>query len=408
MMNSPTAKLARSAFSPWMLVALVISIPLMKPAVAYPIIIGDIVFLGLAAAIAVDGLLGRIAVEWDKALWPLPAYVAALAPSLLASGDWFASVFKLAMTGYLAALAFATSLAARDAAIVRQAILAWLAATAALITLTGLSLIAYSIGPDTAIYSYSRSHFGSLPPGHYPRLSLSFFNANMACNYLTVSLGLLTIAFREKWLGGTLSLFLLIGIVAAGLSTLSPGLGGIALAMGVGGYLLWRSRGLLAAGATVAGLALFAACLSPTTAFEPSARVYIWSAAASEFIAHPVLGHGIGIEAVSVDFLNPGGFLQHVTDAHNVFLSIAVQAGLFGLAGLTLLIAYVIQLSRANSVALGLGLTFLNGFAYQGLTGSFEDTRHLWLLLGLLIAASRLPFNPPGESNRRVAEPSPC
>ena len=33
--------------------------------------------------------------------------------------------------------------------------------------------------------------------------------------------------------------------------------------------------------------------------------------------------------------------------------------------------------------------TFLNVLLYQGIGGSFEDTRHIWLLLGLLIGSAR-------------------
>jgi len=99
---------------------------------------------------------------------------------------------------------------------------------------------------------------------------------------------------------------------------------------------------------------------------------------------------------------------MHVSDAHNVFLNVAAQAGLVGLAGLLMLMAYAMRLSRANSVALVLGLTFLNGFAYQGLTGSFEDTRHLWVLFGILIAAARLPLIRRDGNSHRAGAPSPC
>ncbi|HEU4705130.1 MAG TPA: hypothetical protein VFS45_05430, partial [Sphingomicrobium sp.] len=43
-----------------------------------------------------------------------------------------------------------------------------------------------------------------------------------------------------------------------------------------------------------------------------------------------------------------------------------------------------------NVVRLGLGIAWLSAFAYQGLTGSCEDSRHLWVLFGLLIAANRI------------------
>ena len=40
--------------------------------------------------------------------------------------------------------------------------------------------------------------------------------------------------------------------------------------------------------------------------------------------------------------------------------------------------------------------TFLNVLLYQGIGGSFEDTRHIWLLLGLLIGSARI-FRVPGH-----------
>jgi len=41
----------------------------------------------------------------------------------------------------------------------------------------------------------------------------------------------------------------------------------------------------------------------------------------------------------------------------------------------------------ANIILTGLGLAFCSAFVYQGLTGSFEDARHLWVLIGLVPAA---------------------
>jgi len=35
-------------------------------------------------------------------------------------------------------------------------------------------------------------------------------------------------------------------------------------------------------------------------------------------------------------------------------------------------------------------LAFLVAFAYEGLGGSFEDARHLWVLFGLFLASGRL------------------
>jgi hypothetical protein len=99
-----------------------------------------------------------------------------------------------------------------------------------------------------------------------------------------------------------------------------------------------------------------------------------------------------------VQYRDPSGNLQTLTDAHDTFLSIAAQCGLVGLAALIALIVYAARttfplrlLARdRNLVRLALGLAFLDAFAYQGLGGSYEDTRHLWLLLGLLLASRRI------------------
>lgn len=91
------------------------------------------------------------------------------------------------------------------------------------------------------------------------------------------------------------------------------------------------------------------------------------------------------MDAVSVLYQNPSGYLEHLSDAHNTFLNVAVQAGIFGLAALFLLLLGVVQVyRRAESFDVQvLTFAFLNAFAYQGLGGSFEDARHLRVLLGL-------------------------
>jgi len=191
-----------------------------------------------------------------------------------------------------------------------------------------------------------------------------------------------------------------------------------------------RAAGL-AVGIAVALLFLVAAAVTPinhsTAPFvigvpgtdlvvAPSGRFLAWAAAAAEFARHPLIGHGIGIHAVNVQFHAPAGNLQTLADAHNMFLNIAAQAGVIGLAGLALLIACIVRLGSPwgalpaglHMVRLCLSLTLLTALVYQGLSGSFEDARHLWVLLGLLLAAYRLDLSPPGGNNRRAGEPSPC
>ena len=424
-MNSPTPGVGKVSISGWLLVALIVALPLMKPAVAYPLVASDLIFVLLAAALAFEVATQSYRFEWHASFAVLLIYWLGLAASLTASADMTASAFKLATQAYLVGLAAATILVARSQAMLRRLVLAWLAAAAVVAGLAIISLLAFLVAPAGGIYGYSHFHFGTLPPGDYPRLSLTFFNANMACNYLTASLGLLFVAWHQQWLSARASWALLIGIVAAAISTISPGLGGVALALGVGYWLLRGKRLALAAGALAAAAFLLAAAftpfLHPTAPFvnelagigiAPSGRYLTWSAAWEEFRRYPFFGHGIGIDAVSVHYRDPSGNLQQLTDAHNVILSIAAQAGLAGLAGLAILIAYALKITFSQStepsrmLCLGIGITFLNVFLYQGLTGSFEDTRHLWVLFGLLVAAARLPVSPPDGRSRTAGAPS--
>jgi hypothetical protein len=41
-----------------------------------------------------------------------------------------------------------------------------------------------------------------------------------------------------------------------------------------------------------------------------------------------------------------------------------------------------------DPVRTALGLAFIGAFCFQGLIGSYEDARHLWVLLGLLASVA--------------------
>jgi O-antigen ligase len=281
---------------------------------------------------------------------------------------------------------------------------------------------------------YSSFGFGSLPPGDYPRLALTFFNANMACNYLTAGLALTFLARSLGYIGRSAYWLLLAGIGVASLSTVSPGLGGVALIASLWIWVIsrarspWLARAALACGSLVALLFVIALALTPfphsTATFEirlpgnltlyPAPRLLIWTAALKQFASHPLLGIGLGIDPVHVGFASPSGY-EVLTDAHEIFLSIAAQCGILGLIGLAAIIQLVIARTplpratgRATLPRFLLGAAFLDVFVYQGLGGSFEDTRHIWMLLGLIIAAGRIDFSREDESSRTAGAPSPC
>jgi O-antigen ligase len=239
----------------------------------------------------------------------------------------------------------------------------------------------------------------------------------MLCNYLTVSLVMLLVARHLGWVGSVVFHLLLAAIGVTALFTLTPGLGGFLLAGALWIYLMlqvrWRgfAYAALVSGGAAAVLFVLAAAVTPIVQptapflihlpgidqqFAPAVRMMTWMEAWQRFLQNPLIGTGIGTDAATVRYIDPSGILHVLTDAHNVFLNFAVQCGLLGLAAMVLLMARVASMTGAlaledgNAVRLGLGLAWLSAFAYQGLTGSYEDARHLWVLLGLLLASVRL------------------
>lgn len=405
-----------------LLLLFVFSIAFMHPALrisGFNTVPSDFICLALAGLWALLAISGRVAAVWDRAYWFIIAYFLALAASALASEAPLSSAAKLATQVYLLSIPILVCCIVRDEGLLRKVTLWWLAGTAVMIGVGAASLLLFILAPDNPMLDWTRYRFGTLPPGAYPRLQLTFRNANLACNYLTVSLMLLLAARRAGWVTRRHFALLLVGILAAAIFTISPGLGGIGLALGLSLWLDMRERRpvlarlVLWAGAGVAFLFVVAMAVTPfphaTAPFliqvpmldvtlAPSGRLMVWLDAVRNVLKVPLLGQGIGVRAVMVQYVDPSGNPQRLTDAHNLFLSIAAQCGLIGLAALLALIAHIarrtlplrISASPAGIMRLGAGLGLLNGLVYQGLGGSFEDARHLWLAFGLLIACARI------------------
>ena len=380
----------------------------------------DLIFLALAAVFAGGMMLRQMPWHRDRAYWLLAAYFSVLVLSAaLSDNQGFRTFAKLASQAYLLVLPVIINSLIHSEAIFRQTILSWLWGTTVVCLICLFTLYMFYFVPDSAVLKQLLFHFGTLPPGNYPRVQLTFFNSNMLCNYLTVSLCILLVAHRQKFIPNAAASLLLTGILFAAALTISPGLGGIFLALGLWSSLSCKERSnvvpklALVAGMAAALVFVLAMAvtpiLHPTAPFvmqvpgtefmlAPSGRLMIWMDAVSNFLADPIFGRGIGQDTVSVDYTSPSGVHQHHTDAHNTYLSVAVQCGIVGLVAWLALLAHLWRSTRPFSqrggrmavARLGLGLALLNGFFYQGLGGSFEDARHLWVLFGLFLAAVRL------------------
>ena len=408
-------RLAKTAF-----LLLIFSLSFMKPAIfvgGLAVTATDAIFIITCAALAAAVATGETRLRWNSFYSVLLFYFTALLISLLGSAEPQQAALKLASQAYLLALPVlaCTLVDSRDE--LRSALRCWLAASAIVGALGAVAVAFFFLGIGGPLLEFARHDFGTLPPGPYLRVESTFPYPAMLCNYLTVSLMVLLVSHRLGWIGAAPFRLLLALIVATALFSLTPGLGGIFLAIGLWLFIRAedRSRPLalvaLAAGAGAALLFVLAATVTPivhpTAPFlirppgldlelAPSVRMMTWIDSWSRFSEHWLTGTGIGTDAAAVRYVDPSGYTHWLTDAHNVFLNLAVQCGLLGIAGLALLIFQVGRLTRPlrgdgdKLIALGLGLAWLNAFAYQGLTGSYEDARHLWVLLGLFLVAVRV------------------
>ena len=409
-------KVAQLAF-----LLLIFSLAFMKDGVSVGGLIAgptDLLFLVTVTALGLALLRGETRLRWNRWFIVLIVYFAALAVSVLASDQSGRGWVKLASQLYLMSLPVLAYTLIDSAERLRTVFLTWLAASAIPAVLGSLTVLLFALGVDRSLLDYALHEFGTLPAGNYPRIEATFRHPAMLCNYLTVSLMMLLVARQVGWVGRPVFYASLGALLLTAIFTLTPGLGGIFLALGVWGFFKLRGRTPLPAFASLAlgsaaavlfiGAATVTPIIHPTAPYlvelpgidrplAPAVRLMTWTDAAENFSQRPLLGSGLGTNPAEVDYVDPAGGRRLMIDAHNVFLNIAAQCGLIGLGALALLIASIfrrtapIRLDDKRIITVGLGLAWLNAFVYQGLTGSYEDARHLWVLLGLLLASMRLP-----------------
>jgi O-antigen ligase len=340
---------------------------------------------------------------------PLALYFFSLCLSTVFSENLKTSLIKLLGNLLLLGLAFLAFNLVTDEKRLRHIGIAWLAATLLVCLVSVFSLFLFYFQKDNPILLETLSHYGSLPSGNYPRIQSTFFNPNMLCNYLNISAGFLLVAFWLKWARWQILLVYSILFTITVLFTVSPGIGGVFLTVGLWLWLALKTVKplyvkILSLG-TVARLCLLGGILgavfffltvlpSPTSfpaKLEPSPRVLTWISALETLQKYPFAGRGIGLDAGRVVYQSPNGE-QILGDAHQLWLNVAAQQGIIGLAAIVFLTVWFIRRSlpfdlENNPLRNALGLAFIGAFCFQGLVGSYEDARHLWVLLGLLASA---------------------
>lgn len=371
------------------------------------IIPADLLFLFVAGLFGIAVLTEKARLRFPPLLGAAFLYVAALGLSVAASPDLGQSLVKLASQVYLLGLALLAFHLFSDGEWLRRGLLTF-AFTGAALGLAGvLTLVLFFVDAPTAWIDGPLHDLGTLPLGDYPRLELSFTHPAMLVSFLALSLICLLLADQLGWIGRR---WMLAGAVVTSITALfalSPGLSGFlllpALWLGLQRRKARSGAILIALGivALLAGTLLALPNPVPTEGaglFSPSVRLLAWQAALDVVAARPMLGTGLGVGPIALPFTMPDGTPVLVTDAHNTFLNIAAQCGLVGLAGLLLLVAAIVRVGKPLAVEAleapmlrsALALALLCGLLAQGLVGSFEDARHLWITLGLLAAASSL------------------
>ena len=400
----------------WAFLLLVVSLPVVTPvqvAVAGSAApLTDFLFPVAFALLMLAAYRRRISLASDRLFLFVAVYGAALALSALGSPHRSQSLVRLAGEVYLFALCFMAYQLARDGAFAKRIVLAWLAGTALTILGSVAGIALFYSGRTSLADNPFLYHFGTLPAGHYPRVRSLFGNANMLANYLTVSVMLLLLASRTALVGRAAARVLQAGTSLAALATLSPGLGGTVLA-----GALWRRANLLergrrrlalatvAAGVSVAIAFVLAIIVSPDTAntdqdvrvlghvIEPSARVLAWESALGTLASHPLTGTGLGVGPADVHYVVLSGETQHIQDAHDMVLDVAGQSGLIGLAAFLALALHLLRRLRLEGgsgdddrTRFALSCAMVGAFFYHGISGSFEETRHIWVLIGIFAA----------------------
>ena len=378
-------------------------------AFGFPLVPSDLMF---AIAIAVRGFAwagGRAPLQWSGFHSWLAAYALAMLLAVLVLSPVRADsglqglvcptpspTFAGAMAKWLGVLwlvliATAVGDSACRAGLPRRLLMAWLLGTCIAAVVAWLAVVGFYLGDGVRTWIQPLlSHYGSLPPGPYPRVVATFANANMFGLYLLLSVGAALAAHDAGWLRSVRLRYVLAALSLPIVATASPAIGATALLLG----LWWQSqpggsararRGWLLVAAVIGLLNLVVLAVNPAAPLSaPSVRLQLWGQAWSTWATNPWRGAGLDQPAAGVTYNAPDGAAQYLTDAHNIVLNLGAQGGLIAVLAFFGLMAWVLLRSRSIVPARGLWLAFLLAVGYLGIGGSFEDARVLWVSMGLL------------------------
>jgi len=401
----------------WLYVLFVFTLPFATPIdlLGVPVQLSDLLFLAAASVWAISFAAKRDNFRFSWFYLCLAAYAVAVTLSTITSVDPPRSSVKLAGKFLLVGIAFLTFNIVTSAGVLKRVLRAWLIGAGAVLLFSLLGIILFYAGfQDASQNIVVHEGYGSLPPGNYPRLEGLFAYPAIFCSYLAVTWMLALALGSQGWMRTPGFWLFAAALFIVDAFTLTPGLGGIFLVTGY--FLRERSKGgskqILGRGAFVSGVLIAAAFFIATSVtlfsydpsgtrlvqnIEPSVRVQAWRTSLETFLHDPLLGRGVGMPIANAEFTDPSGNTRLLTDAHNTYISVLGETGLVGFVTFMSIVCFAaVSLFRwkpdsqaSKTIRLCLLLAMIDAFFYQSLTGSYEDARHLWVLIGLIMAAVR-------------------
>src|SRR5215510_12448663 len=344
------------------------------------------------AATAVCWVVAR----WRDQRWPRfsPALVATVAylvtaslsllfsPSRETAGTW-----KLLGIAELCALVVITADLASKAPVMRD-IARVLTVTALCVAIGAISgLLLFYAGKGTRLIGI----YGELTPSpFYARVQAGLYNPNLLASFCIFAAALVGHPNAElpAWLRRTGMTVLWIAVAL----TFSRGIIGFAVAAAIR-HSHNRPRRILAASCASAGigvmvlLTFFKVSVDPVRPFEShisnlaaSSRYQALTTSLASITSSPIFGTGPGT--------HPARYLGIPFDSHMTYAGIAATLGLPALAFFSWLVCFAwLRRGRLTNVVLWGAMA---GLALDGLGQDIESFRHLWVLIGLVLADSAI------------------
>lgn len=383
------------------------------------VLLPDLLFLTAAVTSVASMLVGRELPRFGAFHICLALYAIAMILSTVTSANLPHSAAKLVGKFYLIGIAALTCYIINSVVMLQKVVAAWTTGAAVAIALSLIGILLFYLGvTDPSINLVVHPIFGSLPPGNYPRIEGFFAYPAMLCNFLGVSWMFLLLSTSLGWMRTRSALLVGSTLLIVNAFTLTPGFGGIFLSTAF--FLRDKLKAsppyatvALGAGVVAAAAFLFVATFTlfsydaggtgmplATGDVTLSHRARAWQTSLQTFSEFPIFGRGVGMPIARSEFIDPSGNRQLLTDAHNTYVSVLGETGLLGFVtfmGIVIFVTLSLFRWRADdaitqAIRLCLILALADSFFYQGLTGSYEDTRHLWVVFGMAAATTSSNF----------------